>query len=586
MNLPEVCWRLQQKALQEQEKRSAVATPQSVCERLFCKKLSAGSVNTDALPLWGEPFESVFHPDGYTPETSIHLLGGFDYDKYKERWHAGFQTENDWPLVPSYKLGYKQRDDIGDARTNWELNRGFQFALLAQAYQRTGKKGYLDELRHLFQSWNEANPWLMGISWTSVMEVAIRAIQWSVSAIFLTKAGEKDLAERFSIGALNMADYVRRHYSRYSSANNHLLVEACSLVVVGKVFSVEEWQKLGMRLLDEEIGRQNYSDGVNKEMALHYQTFAMEAYAVALLACKSEAYYYDRWKPWLERQCSFVAWSVSSGLPMEWGDNDEGKIIDLRGGSVHWNHYKYVLNLYRHLGIFSGICKDENEKHFARGGYTFMRSADHQVLLGIDHAPLGFGQIAAHGHADALSIQLHYKGKALLTDPGTFIYHCYLDERNAFRKTINHNTLCLEGKDQSEMLGAFLWGRRAETKVVEYSSRHLKVSHNGYAPTVHTRTIDFNGTDCFIVTDNLTAEANYASTFVVGKDIEVERIDEATVVLKSQGEPMAQMDFAYSCGKLMIEEADISTEYGKKLKSKAIRLYGRGGKITTTIKLL
>lgn len=41
------------------------------------------------------------------------------------------------------------------------------------------------------------------------------------------------------------------------------------------------------------------------------------------------------------------------------------------------------------------------------GGNTILRSRDHRILIGIDHAALGFGTIAAHGHADALSFQMY-----------------------------------------------------------------------------------------------------------------------------------------------------------------------------------
>lgn len=41
------------------------------------------------------------------------------------------------------------------------------------------------------------------------------------------------------------------------------------------------------------------------------------------------------------------------------------------------------------------------------GGNTILRSHDHRILIGIDHAALGFGTIAAHGHADALSFQMY-----------------------------------------------------------------------------------------------------------------------------------------------------------------------------------
>lgn len=37
---------------------------------------------------------------------------------------------------------------------------------------------------------------------------------------------------------------------------------------------------------------------------------------------------------------------------------------------------------------------------FKEGGNTFLRDGQDRVLIGIDHAALGFGSIAAHGHAD------------------------------------------------------------------------------------------------------------------------------------------------------------------------------------------
>lgn len=84
-------------------------------------------------------------------------------------------------------MNYKQRDDIGDARTNWELNRHFQFALLAKAYFVSGDRQYADSLEELFTDWNEKNSFLHGISWTSAMEVAIRCIQWTIALSFLQK---------------------------------------------------------------------------------------------------------------------------------------------------------------------------------------------------------------------------------------------------------------------------------------------------------------------------------------------------------------------------------------------------------------
>ena len=125
------------------------------------------------------------------------------------------------------------------------------------------------------------------------------------------------------------------------------------------------------------------------------------------------------------------------------------------------------------------------------GGNTILRSHDHRILIGIDHAALGFGTIAAHGHADALSFQMYVNGLPVFIDPGTYIYHCDTESRNAYRKTENHNTVCINGRDQSEMLGAFLWGKRAESQLISHSNAQGKIeltaSHDGYSPAKHMR---------------------------------------------------------------------------------------------------
>lgn len=179
-------------------------------------------------------------------------------------------------------MNYKQCDSIGDARTNWELNRHFQFTLLAKAFYITRNENYLNELKDDWENWNKSNPFLHGISWTSVMEVAIRSISWMYTLAFLKKADIQDtpLQKGLEIGILNMTGYITRHYSRFSSANNHLIVEATAIGLAGFCFNYKPWKDLSIQILTSELPIQNYEDGVNKELSLHYQSFVMEAYAL------------------------------------------------------------------------------------------------------------------------------------------------------------------------------------------------------------------------------------------------------------------------------------------------------------------
>ena len=45
-----------------------------------------------------------------------------------------------------------------------------------------------------------------------------------------------------------------------------------------------------------------------------------------------------------------------------------------------------------------------------------------EIWCRCDGGPLGFLSIAAHGHADALSVEVRYDGVEVLVDPGTYCF--------------------------------------------------------------------------------------------------------------------------------------------------------------------
>lgn len=537
MSLPEIFWRLSQKKIQKKEGKRFRGTAITVCDSLFDNKYRSLAIDPGRMYL-------NLNNKTFGLERAIHLLGSYDYDKYKKSWNAGFHKDNEWPDTFSYDLEYKQRDDIGDARTNWELNRHFQFALLAKDYYASGNKKYLDELTELFNDWNEKNPFLHGISWTSVMEVAIRVSNWCYAYCFLSgcESVPETLLKKLEVGIINMTDYISQHYSRYSSANNHLIVEAFAIGQSGILLDYHPWIDLSVELLTREFPLQNYSDGVNKELSLHYESFYMEAVGLLLrLLTKNGCRVPESWYEWLPKMSKYVADCMGQyGETVVFGDDDEGKVLDLSG--THFGHYRYVLGLMSFLleKKYTSLsdCTENlhwlfTEKEFSdcdkkpsyvpngnvcykEGGNTILRSKDNKVLIGIDHAALGFGSIAAHGHADALSFQLFYEGNPVFIDPGTYIYHCDINSRNEFRKTCNHNTVCVDGKDQSEMLGAFLWGRKAKAELLNFEENDgavkIVMQHDGYKPVIHKRTIEFDGDRHLTIEDVLENISDKAGT--------------------------------------------------------------------------
>jgi hypothetical protein len=105
---------------------------------------------------------------------------------------------------------------------------------------------------------------------------------------------------------------------------------------------------------------------------------------------------------------------------------------------------------------------------FPCGGYTVLRELAYgrECLLVFDHGPLGYLGIAAHGHADAMSIWLHVDGQVICGDAGTYLYHSGGHWRSYFRGTAAHSTLTINGKDQSTQAGLFNWSSKAASHVV------------------------------------------------------------------------------------------------------------------------
>ena len=595
MSAPEVAWRISQKAIQKSEENRFKSRKIAVTEILFNEKLSALQLDADRMHLnWDNKTFSL--------GTEIPLLGGYHYETYKKRWNAGFQTENNWPEQFSYGMEYKQRDDIGDARTNWELNRHFQFALLAKVYYVSGDKKVLLEFENLFNDWNQKNPFLWGISWTSVMDIAIRCSNWCYAWCFLKKAGAPDkLSVQLQTGILNMTDYIARHYSRYSSANNHLIVEAYAIGQTGVLCDYKPWIDLAVNILTRELPLQNYSDGVNKELSLHYQSFYMEAMGLMMrLLVKNKISVPKNWKPTLKKMCSYMADCMGDyGEMMVFGDDDEGKILDLQGG---FNHYQYVLGLFSFLldEQYINLHKVGNENLnwlfstedcnialskslyqvpldacYKCGGNTILRSRDHRILIGIDHAALGFGTIAAHGHADALSFQMYVNGLPVFIDPGTYIYHCDIESRNAYRKTENHNTVCINGRDQSEMLGAFLWGKRAESQLISHSNAQGKIeltaSHDGYSPAKHIRKYEFDGESVLTITDrveNLNSGDKIQINYILAPECQMKIA--GNIISVYDRDIKLKMIVDSSNARIWTEDVQCSVKYGEQQCTKKI----------------
>ena len=267
---------------------------------------------------------------------------------------------------------------------------------------------------------------------------------------------------------------MRGWFSRHSSANNHLIGEACGLYLAALTWphwkEAEGWWRTAKTILEREALAQNAPDGVNREQAVSYQQFVLDMLLLPLLAGRADRRRVQRrLHARMEAMLDFLASIMDCGgnVPMI-GDADDGYLVRLDLQGEEFRPIKIAAG-YRRAPLRRGDFKQKAgrlddktrwllgpdadagwagldaqqtrlppRQQFAEGGYYILGcdfESPREIRLVADAGPLGYQAIAAHGHADALSFTLSAGGRELLVDPGTYAYHTQQRWREYFRGT-------------------------------------------------------------------------------------------------------------------------------------------------------
>lgn len=426
-------------------------------------------------------------------------------------WRRDWNQSLTPPLRLSLRTDYRNATDSGDCKEVWEPNRHHQLVVLARAYHAFQEPRYADKVASLLQDWLAKNPYGYGMNWRSPLELGIRLINWVWALDLIRDSGavSPELSEDLHQAAFLQCRDLASKFSQGSSANNHLIGEAAGLFVAASYWFAEqkpEWIATSRAILERELVAQQTESGCTAEQALNYQFFVAQFYVVC--GCV------DHWTTnslspsyWahLGRYLSFIEKfrGFEEQLPL-FGDQDDGYVLNLgyhphsledyRGwlmalrGEPMSGHSPSALLLGRRpfasdvtphiVGVECNTGASAIEV-LKDAGYAFLRSAQHGIAVLMDAGPLGYGSMAAHGHADALHFAYSIDGHALFVDSGTYDYFTYPELRNYFRSTRAHNTISIDDTDQSSMSGPFMWNRAAEASFVAQDDDATAVAVTG-----------------------------------------------------------------------------------------------------------
>lgn len=478
-------------------------------------------------------------------------------------WASAGPGGGTWPRRPSHHIDY--RSETADPKWVWELNRLQHLVWLAQAWLLEGDETAAEAALAQLDGWVEQSPPGRGIAWHGGFEPGIRAI-----SIALALQGLRDAPaltpERYRRAVRALAQMARRAWgerSLHSSANNHLLGELTGLLAVAVMFpelrEARDWERRAVRGLAREAARQTHPDGMNVEQAFAYQVFSGDLLivAAALLRGSGRAIPVGL-SAALDRSAGFMAGVLGDEDPApRYGDDDDGFAVrfgadrsrDPRG------HLGAVAALTAHAGARRAghldlearwLLGEDGERAYATarpapeagsfvapvGGLVVLRSGRRRVTL--DVGPLGYRSIAAHGHADALTVTVADAGSELIGDPGPASYFGHPDRRRVHRGTAVHATLTVDDQDQSVSGGPFLWSAHAACRLLhaDVASRWAVGEHDGYRrladPVRHRRWVLAPGDGPVLVLDMIEAAADHllATAWPLHPDVEAEEGEE------------------------------------------------------------
>jgi hypothetical protein len=431
----------------------------------------------------------------------------------------------------AFRIDHRSEEQVGNVMQVWELSRLQHLMLLANAWFLAHEEKYASRVADQLRFWWRANPFLSGVHWTTGTELGIRLISLAwIRRLLDDWPGVADLFERDALALRQIRwhqQYLAAFHSRGSSANNHVIAEAAGQLVASCAFpwfrESKRWRRKSALLLERELTRNTFPSGIGRELASDYHYFIAELGFVAAVEAEASGHPLSpaTWARLAAMADSAAALVDQHLRPPRQGDSGEGRGLLLDAPAV--NTWPSLLALADALvgrlawwprlpadagsvivGALAGAKRPvegrpgRRPSRFADAGVTLLRTnGENEIWCRCDGGPHGYLSIAAHAHADALSVEVRYAGVDILADPGTYCYHGEPEWRSYFRSTIAHNTAELSGRSQSSERGPFMWADHAQAREVEVIDdgdiASWTAEHDGYAslnpPARHRRSV-------------------------------------------------------------------------------------------------
>ncbi len=446
-----------------------------------------------------------------------------------------------------------------DQRVLWELNRMGHLITLGRAYAVTGDEGFAEEFFLQVEGWRDQNRPGFGPNWNCAMEVALRAMNL-LAAFQLARDATKLTEERLAM-MLTLFDqhgtYIRRHLEfSYIATSNHYLSDVVGLLWLGvclpELEQADEWRAFGLREMLREMDKQVIPGGAHFESSTGYHRFVLELFLYSFILCRANSIevgneYWQKLRSMIEYLRAYLRPDGQAPLI---GDSDSGQVMPIVShpaadhgyllgiAAAFFSEPAFKINdrapeeLFWILGetaldAFAGLATAEagaaRSAGFSEAGTFILRDQDSYLLF--NASGTGLSGRGAHGHNDALSLEVTACGTSFISDPGTYVYTADLALRHQFRSTGYHSSVEVDGREQNTIAEGqpFYIGDEASPRQIHWESsdhRDLVIAeHYGYrnlpkGQITHRRAVRFEKSDRYwLIEDALLGSGQHTFRF-------------------------------------------------------------------------
>ncbi len=386
----------------------------------------------------------------------------------------------------------------------WRYNLHYFDYLFQEKRSSTNKE-------QLISSWITHNPPGTGDAWEPYT-LSLRIVNW----IKYFRQSRHDPRDEWKRSLYHQVLWLERNLEYHLMAN-HLLKNGIALCIAGMYFEgndAERWLAKGRGIIREELSEQILQDGGHFERSPMYHAIWVVdcldmlnilqavSHSMPLAEASSLRKAAIKGVQFLEDIC------LSDGEIPLFNDAAAGIAPSTR------DILRYAAAILNYVPSAPDdqlriVCKEST------GYYVIRHDTDAMV---IDCGPVGPDYQPGHAHADTLSFELALHGRRLVVDTGVYDYEPG-PRRTYARSTQAHNTVCVDGQDQSEMWGVFRVARRAYPVHASLTSDRpghavFLGSHNGYRRLpgclTHERMIEYASPGKWTVRDTIFGDGMHS----------------------------------------------------------------------------